>query len=533
MESLSYSYFALYQESITDYRQWKLAFNSTILTKSTTTVLLALMMLLGLISNAQIIPAVEASTENNSTSTQTLLKMGSTGEEVKKLQQQLKDLKYFNQEITGYFGNITQEAVIAFQKANTLTADGVVGSATQSLINQRLQTNTPSNVSTPTNSNALSKGMEGEKVNLLQEQLIAIGAYNGQITGYFGSLTEEAVKKFQAQNGLTQDGIVNTATQGAINQKLQQVVTNSNNTVNTVSNTTVSNNTGSLKRESEGASVKLLQENLTKIGAYSGPVTGYFGSLTEEAVKKFQAQNGLTQDGIVNTATQGAINQKLQQIATNSNNTVALKRGDEGASVKLLQENLTKIGIYEGPVTGYFGSLTEEAVKKFQAQNGLTQDGIMGDRTQMLLVSKLANGTTQSTTNVVSQTSLNSAQIAQLQTKLQTLNFYQGKSDGIVGPGTIAAIKKFQIETNLPVTGVFDSATQKALNQNHLLTNNLELMSNPYNLSSNLTTQEIQLLQRRLEVAGLYKGKIDGVMGEETKEALEKARLAYGIVSTN
>ncbi|MBY0472657.1 peptidoglycan-binding protein, partial [Patescibacteria group bacterium] len=55
--------------------------------------------------------------------------------------------------------------------------------------------------------------------------------------------------------------------------------------------------------------VKKMQERLTALGFYSGPVTGYFGSLTQVAVKKFQAARGLEQVGSVGPATRKALSQ--------------------------------------------------------------------------------------------------------------------------------------------------------------------------------------------------------------------------------
>jgi putative chitinase len=53
-----------------------------------------------------------------------------------------------------------------------------------------------------------------------------------------------------------------------------------------------------------------------------------------------------------------------------------LKKGDNNESVKLMQE---KLGI--SPAVTNFGPKTEEAVKAFQTKNGLTPDGIVGDKT--------------------------------------------------------------------------------------------------------------------------------------------------------
>ena len=60
-----------------------------------------------------------------------ILTVGAKGEEVKKLQQRLKDLGYLNGKVDGAFGGGTKRAVIAFQRMNGLTTDGVAGEETQ------------------------------------------------------------------------------------------------------------------------------------------------------------------------------------------------------------------------------------------------------------------------------------------------------------------------------------------------------------------------------------------------------------------
>ena len=61
-----------------------------------------------------------------------LLKLGSSGSEVREVQSRLKDLGYFNySKITGYYGTVTRDAVKSFQASKGLTQDGIVGDNTR------------------------------------------------------------------------------------------------------------------------------------------------------------------------------------------------------------------------------------------------------------------------------------------------------------------------------------------------------------------------------------------------------------------
>jgi peptidoglycan hydrolase-like protein with peptidoglycan-binding domain len=67
-------------------------------------------------------------------------KIGSKGEEVKKIQERLNKLGYYKGPIDGDFERGTEAGVIAFQKAKKLTADGLVGSETwKALFKKRFQ----------------------------------------------------------------------------------------------------------------------------------------------------------------------------------------------------------------------------------------------------------------------------------------------------------------------------------------------------------------------------------------------------------
>lgn len=55
--------------------------------------------------------------------------------------------------------------------------------------------------------------------------------------------------------------------------------------------------------------------------------------------------------------------------------------GSYGSDVRLLQWRLQSWGYYRGPIDGSFGNETARAVRRFQANNGLTPDGLVGPST--------------------------------------------------------------------------------------------------------------------------------------------------------
>lgn len=57
-------------------------------------------------------------------------RMGSSGDQVKEIQQRLKDWGYYKGAVDGDYGIETQDAVIAFQIKHKITIDGVVGNET-------------------------------------------------------------------------------------------------------------------------------------------------------------------------------------------------------------------------------------------------------------------------------------------------------------------------------------------------------------------------------------------------------------------
>ena len=137
---------------------------------------------------------------------------GCTGDAVKTLQDKLNALGYNSGSVDGIFGAKTYAAVTAFQKANGLGVDGIVGKLTWA----KLYDATPVNVTPVTTQPMLRTGSRGDAVRKLQELLNAKGYTCGSVDGIFGSKTYAAVLAFQKANGLAADGIVGSLTWGKL-----------------------------------------------------------------------------------------------------------------------------------------------------------------------------------------------------------------------------------------------------------------------------------------------------------------------------
>ena len=141
-----------------------------------------------------------------------MLYSGCTGDAVKTLQEKLNAKGFDSGNVDGIFGAKTYAAVTAFQKANGLGVDGIVGKLTWA----KLYDATPVNVTPVTTQPMLRTGSRGDAVRKLQELLNAKGYTCGDVDGIFGSKTYAAVLAFQKANGLAADGIVGSLTWGKL-----------------------------------------------------------------------------------------------------------------------------------------------------------------------------------------------------------------------------------------------------------------------------------------------------------------------------
>jgi peptidoglycan L-alanyl-D-glutamate endopeptidase CwlK len=124
-------------------------------------------------------------------------------------------------------------------------------------------------------------------------------------------------------------------------------------------------NLPTLRLGSQGSYVKKLKMNLNGLSKnYNNfVIDNIFDRKTEDVVKNYQDDIKLPRDGIVGPATWASL----------------IKR------VKLIQAKLNSLGYYAGIPDGWFSQTTTDAVKRFQRDHGLVQEGVVNPRTRVSL----------------------------------------------------------------------------------------------------------------------------------------------------
>jgi len=356
------------------------------------------------------------------------LSLGSRGEPVQRMQNFLNRIRLNGWNIPaiaradGVFGVDTQTAVRAFQRAFSMTQDGVIGRATWNKITQiyvavtRLGELNSEGVRVDIGANppavTLFQGSTGENVRLLQFILTTVSQFYNSVPpvvpdGTFGAGTKTAVIEFQKTFGLTPDGAVGATTWN----KLYEVYRNiKGNVVVPPPPPPLPPPSGNqqypgtpLRLGSTGSSVTVMQNYLNTIRVVYPSIPqvaadGVFGTRTEAAVRAFQQQFMLTVDGVIGPVTWTKIVEMFNVVNGNTGTSQAypgtpLRLGSTGSSVRLIQQYLNDLRkLYPSlpmlSVDGVFGPMTQSAVVTFQRLNNLSQDGIVGPITWNAIISR-------------------------------------------------------------------------------------------------------------------------------------------------
>lgn len=114
----------------------------------------------------------------------------------------------------------------------------------------------------------------------------------------------------------------------------------------------------------------VVQLDLTALGYFDGNIDGIAGEETRSAIAKFQSDVGIEADGEFGPQTDAAMYPLLQK---------------DVDYVEGLQEDLTELELYTGPIDGDYGKGTQAAVESLQALCELEETGEIEIATRVCL----------------------------------------------------------------------------------------------------------------------------------------------------
>lgn len=146
-----------------------------------------------------------------------------------------------------------------------------------------------------------------------------------------------------------------------------------------------------LPLQTQAETIKILQQKLKELGFYKGLITGELGPSTEEGIRAFQREENLEETGTLTPSTWEKLFELTEQEVMPISVYPTLRRGSTGKEVTDLQTKLQALLYYTGKVNGNFDLETENAVKRFQLNNQLTADGVVGSQTWNVINNRYGN----------------------------------------------------------------------------------------------------------------------------------------------
>lgn len=332
--------------------------------------------------------------------------------------------------------------------------------------------------------------LDDQKDQLREAQiyLISLGYLKGTADGKYGKKTEDALRTFQSQHGLTASGHLDQQTVDMLREK--------------------SSSAESIK----GATALDVQQRLINLGYLTSTADGMWGQQSIDAWHFFQELNGLP-------ITNRADSETLTALFSNEAKGLPeeLDIGANGDQVKTLQEKLIQLGFLSGKADGAYGQITANAVTRLQ-QHLLAQGR-----------SIIANGTATPLTLYYLDQNIDASYIhdvalytegveaERVERRLSILGYMDATPDIYFDSYAVEALKAFQSDAGLEGTGVADRETFKVLfTTNAPHTDQCVL----HGIKSGERGQVIKMVEEALLTSGMSIKLPNGRFNAEDEEAI-------------
>ncbi|MDA1070867.1 MAG: peptidoglycan-binding protein, partial [Proteobacteria bacterium] len=245
--------------------------------------------------------------------------------------------------------------------------------------------------------------------------------------------------------------------------------------------------------------VRNAQSALNRLGYNAGPADGIMGPSTRSAIRTYQSDRGLAVTG---TLTRDLFDRIQGDLGGGQEETVST------TVIANTQSELRQRGYDVPVVSGTLDAKTQAAIRAYQEQSGLQ---VTGKASESLLARlQAADGSG----DVRSQKEL----VRTVQTELGDLGYNGGPADGVYGPSTRSAVRAYQADNNLPVTGE--------------VTQSLLVHMQKHGSMSQVQREERAMalaIEEELSRRGYNTGQVDGVVDGATQTAIRTYQSDAGV----
>ena len=390
---------------------------------------------------------------------------------LRNVQVALSNLGYAVGTPDGVIGPKSRAAIRAYQVDSGMPASGEPSIALheklQASLAQRSGQAKPAPQQTPT----VGAAMVSEAQTELRQRGYDITA----ITGTANAETAAAVRAYQADARLPVTGEIS-------NDLMQQL-------------RTARADSGAIYR----AQVKQVQTALNASGYTAGPPDGALGPKSRAAISRYQSDNNLAATGEVNA-------ELLASLGIESNDQAPMIVSSS-ATILETKKQLRAHGYASGTLNGTLDPATREAIRAYQSDSGLE---VTGEATTALLEHLRRSATSYGDDN--------DTQVKRdIEDQLQRQGYAVGTVDGVIDTPSRRAIRAYQSDAGLAVTGQADDQLLA-----HLQASN----------ASPLTTNDVAETQWQLSRLGYLDAADGGVTGAESTAAIRKYQGDRGLTVT-
>lgn len=189
-----------------------------------------------------------------------------------------------------------------------------------------------------------------------------------------------------------------------------------------------------------------LQRGLNELGYDAGPVDGLMGSRTRIAIEAYQRDERLLVTGRASADLLAHVDATLAE--RRSSPSAAESEATPDAPTQLtidIQAGLRRLGYDVPVVSGVMDATTQEAIRAYQRDQNLLVTGSASEP----LLAHIEDRIEVSSGDLPTRAEM----VQQIQIELNERGYYTGLADGVLGSGTRSAIRTYQADAGLPVTG--------------------------------------------------------------------------------